>query len=177
VGVDRTAGRALPAAAVTVRMGGRLPPPLSQPRPGRRPIPGAHYRTERSVVACAHASVISPHGQARQGNHGSEPDDVVAGRSEVSSTRPCQPGYMAPPDLSTACRSDLGIGSNWPHPWVACGLFDGLAHEPRRHGVPPMDVMVPWTPRQVAGGFQTKAKAFVVARLRRLRHVRPVRRA
>jgi hypothetical protein len=29
------------------------------------------------------------------------------------------------------------------HPWVACGLFDGLAHEPRRHGVQPVGVVLP----------------------------------
>jgi hypothetical protein len=29
---------------------------------------------------------------------------------------------------------------------VACGLFDGLAHEPRRHGVQPVRVVLPGRP-------------------------------
>jgi hypothetical protein len=32
------------------------------------------------------------------------------------------------------------------HPGVACGLFDGLAHEPRRHGVQPVRVVVTGRP-------------------------------
>jgi hypothetical protein len=34
---------------------------------------------------------------------------------------------------------------------VACDLFDDLAYEPRRHSVQLVDVVPPWTPRQVAG--------------------------
>jgi hypothetical protein len=33
-----------------------------------------------------------------------------------------------------------------PHPGAACGLFDGLAHEPWRHGVQPVGVVVPGRP-------------------------------
>jgi hypothetical protein len=45
--------------------------------------------------------------------------------------------------LSTVCWSDLGAAASRLNPLMACGLFDGLAHEPWRHGVPPVRVMIP----------------------------------
>jgi hypothetical protein len=55
----------------------------------------------------------------------------------------CASPPKGPRDLSTDHWLGLGVGIHGPHPMVACGLFDGLAHEPWRHGVQPVRVVIP----------------------------------
>jgi hypothetical protein len=89
------------------------------------------------------------------------PGDVLGGGGaaewlEADLSDPRLPSAAVRPTARTrlpiARRLGLGSRSHATHPRVACGLFDGLAHEPRRHGVQPGACRGPWTPRRVAGG-------------------------
>jgi hypothetical protein len=68
----------------------------------------------------------------------------MARESSPRSTRPAQPTHHPLTSIRASDHeSGLAAGADDPHPRAACGLLDGLAHEPRRHGVQPVRVVLP----------------------------------